>query len=104
MIAGWDFYFLKVLLASSEERVFFFPGKLNINIGCRKSTLLAFKTLYNQFCEKSSLGTPDILRYDSRESMEEALAVHDRNLENLLKRARSVILKFNKNKLRLNLD
>ena len=23
MIAGWDFYFLKVLLASSEERVFF---------------------------------------------------------------------------------
>ena len=33
MIAGWDFYFLKVLLASSEERVFFFPGKLNINIG-----------------------------------------------------------------------
>ena len=50
------------------------------------------------------MGTPDILRYDSRESMEEALAVHDRNLENLLKRARSVILKFNKNKLRLNLD
>ena len=104
MNVGWDFYFLKVLLASSEERVFFFPGKLNINIGCRKSTLLAFKTLYNQFCEKSSLGTLDILRYDSRESMEEALAVHDRNLENLLKRARSVILKFNKNKLRLNLD
>ena len=23
MIAGWDLYFLKVLLASSEERVFF---------------------------------------------------------------------------------
>ena len=23
MIAGWDFYFLEVLLASSEERVFF---------------------------------------------------------------------------------
>ena len=34
--------------------------------------------------------------------MEEALADHGRNLENLLKRARSVILKFNKNKLRLN--
>ena len=35
---------------------------------------------------------------------EKALADHDRNLENLLKRARSVILKFNKNKLRLTLD
>ena len=33
MIADWDFYFLKVLLASSEERVFFPPGKLNIYIG-----------------------------------------------------------------------
>ena len=33
MIAGWDFYFLKVLLASFEERLPFFPGKLNINIG-----------------------------------------------------------------------
>ena len=36
--------------------------------------------------------------------MEEALSDHDRNLENLLKRARSVILKFNKNKFRLSLD
>ena len=36
--------------------------------------------------------------------MEEALADQDRNLENLFKRARSVILKFNKNKLRLILD
>ena len=35
---------------------------------------------------------------------EKALADPDRNLENLLKRARSVILKFNKNKLRLTLD
>ena len=32
MIARWDFYFIKVLLASSEERVFFPPGKLNIKI------------------------------------------------------------------------
>ena len=38
----------------------FFPGKLNINIGWRNSTLLVFTTLYNQFCEKRSLGTPDI--------------------------------------------
>ena len=55
MIAGWDFYFLKVLLASSEERVFFFPGKLNINISGRNNTLLAFTTLCNQFCEKRAL-------------------------------------------------
>ena len=46
----------------------------------------------------------DILCYDRGESMEEALADHDCNLENLLKRVRNVILKFNKNKLRLNLD
>ena len=46
----------------------------------------------------------DILCYGSGESMEEALADHDRNLVNLLKRARSVNLKFNKNKLRLKLD
>ena len=59
MIAGWNFCFLKVLLARSEERVFFFPGKLNINIGWRNSTLLVFTTLYNQFGEKRSLGTPD---------------------------------------------
>ena len=59
MIAGWDFYFLKVLLASSAWRAgIFFPGKLNINIGWRKNTLLAFTTSYNQFCEKCSLGTP----------------------------------------------
>ena len=42
----------------------------------------------------------DILCYGSEKSMEEALADHDRNLVNLLKRARSVNLKFNKNKLR----
>ena len=36
--------------------------------------------------------------------MEEALTDHDRNLVNLLKHARSVNLKFNKNKLRLKLD
>ena len=36
--------------------------------------------------------------------MKEALADHDCNLVNLLKRARSVNLKFNKNKLRLKLD
>jgi len=36
--------------------------------------------------------------------MEEALADRDRNVVNLLKRARSVNLKFNKNKLRLKLD
>ena len=36
--------------------------------------------------------------------MEEALADDDCNLVNLLKRARSVNLKFNKNKLRLKLD
>ena len=58
MIAGWDFYFLKVLLASSEERVFFPPGKLNINIGWRKSTLLALTTLYNQLCEKLACVSP----------------------------------------------
>ena len=46
----------------------------------------------------------DIFCYGRGESMEEALADHDCNLENLLKRVRSVILKFNKNKLRLNLD
>ena len=47
----------------------------------------------------------DFLCYGRGESMEEALADHDCNLENLLKRVRSVIrLKFNKNKLRLNLD
>ena len=36
--------------------------------------------------------------------MKEALADHDCNLVSLLKRARSVNLKFNKNKLRLKLD
>ena len=36
--------------------------------------------------------------------MKEALADDDCNLMNLLKRARSVNLKFNKNKLRLKLD
>ena len=36
--------------------------------------------------------------------MEEALADDHCNLANLLKRARSVNLKFNKNKLRLKLD
>ena len=41
----------------------------------------------------------DILCYGSGES-----ADHDRNLVNLLKRARSVNVKFNKNKLRLKLD
>ena len=46
----------------------------------------------------------DILCYGSGESMEEVLADHDCNLVNLLKRARSVNLKFNKNKLRLKLD
>ena len=42
--------------------------------------------------------------YGSGESMDEAIADHDRNLVNLLKCARSVNLKFNKNKLRLKLD
>ena len=47
----------------------------------------------------------DIFCYGRGESVEEALADHDCNLENLLKRVHSVIrLKFNKNKLRLNLD
>ena len=31
LAAGWDFHFLKVLLAGSEERVFVFPGTLNSN-------------------------------------------------------------------------
>ena len=42
--------------------------------------------------------------HGSGESIEEALADDDCNLVNLLKRARSVNLKFNKNKLRLKLD
>lgn len=46
----------------------------------------------------------DILCYGSGESLEEDLADRDRNLVNLLKRARSVNLKFNKNKWRLKLD
>ena len=35
---------------------YFFPEKLNINIGWGKSTLLVFTTLYNQFCEKKVVG------------------------------------------------
>ena len=46
----------------------------------------------------------DILCCGSGESMEEALAGHDRNLLNLLRCAGSVNLKFNKNELRLKLD
>ena len=45
-----------------------------------------------------------ILCYGSREPPEEALADQDRNLLNLLKRARSVNLKLKKMKLRLRLD
>ena len=45
---------------------YFFPGKLNVNIGWRKSTLLAFTTSYNQFCEKCSLGTPDSFASSSK--------------------------------------
>ena len=46
----------------------------------------------------------DILCYGSGETMEKALANHDQNLLNLLKRARKVNLKLNKKKLRLRLD
>ena len=46
----------------------------------------------------------DILCYGSGETMEDALKDHDRNLLNLLDRARSMNLKLNKKKLRLRLD
>jgi len=46
----------------------------------------------------------DILCYGSGEITEEALADQDRNLLNLLKRARSVNMKLKKMKLRLRLD
>ena len=46
----------------------------------------------------------DIPCYGSGETVEEALSDHDSNLPNLLKCARSVNLKLNKNKLRLRLD
>ena len=46
-MAGWDFYFLTVLLAGSEERVFFFPGTLNINQDWRGDTQLVLSVSYN---------------------------------------------------------
>ena len=58
-MAGWEFDFLKLLLAGSVERVFFFPGELNINEDWRGNILLVVTTLFEQFSQKWSLGTPE---------------------------------------------
>jgi len=57
--AGWESDNFEILLAGGEERVFFFPGKLNIKQDWRSDTRVMLSRPYGGFSLKLSLGTPE---------------------------------------------